>query len=212
MKLVFREGQTVLFQGDSITDAGRSRDNPYSLGNGYAKKVVTIYNELFPNNNVKFVNRGISGNRAIDLVNRYEDDFKKIEPDFVSILVGVNEVLRTYDQKDYTSDEQFEKNYRNILDNLHNDFPYSQIMIIEPFLLETDSPYVVCREELNSKIQIVRKLALEYADYYLPLDGIMSKYLCLGYTKQELTTDSIHPNDDGSSVIAYEYLKALHII
>ena len=85
MKEYFKPGATVLFQGDSITDAGRDYQNPADLGGGYPQKAAAIYQTLFPESGVRFVNRGVSGNRSADLLARYERDFKALQPDFISI-------------------------------------------------------------------------------------------------------------------------------
>ncbi len=112
MKNMFCDGQVVLFQGDSITDCGRNYSDITSLSGGYPGIVAKMYTLLFPDTKVTFVNKGISGNRVKDLLARYEQDFKAIKPDFLSILIGVNDTWRRYDHNDPTSAEEFENAYR----------------------------------------------------------------------------------------------------
>lgn len=212
MNPFFKDGQTVLFQGDSITDWGRNRDDITSLSTGYAGKVATIYNALFPNNHITFINKGVSGDRSAEVLNRYEEDFKQIKPDFVSILVGINDTWRRYDNNDPTTTEQFEANYRQILENLKRDFPETKIMLMEPYVFDSLPERSGWRVDLGPKIEVVRKLAREYADYFLPLDGIFASLCTSTYEPSQITADGVHPLDLGHSIIAYEYLKLLQII
>jgi acyl-CoA thioesterase-1 len=212
MQPFFQKGQTVLFQGDSITDCGRIREQPGDLGPGYPAKIAAIYNTLFPENEVRFVNRGVSGDRAKDMLKRYEADVRDIRPDFLSILIGINDTWRRYDSNDPTTAETYENNYRMFLEKVKADFPETKIMMIEPYLLHTMPDKICWHEDLDPKIQVARKLAKEYADYYLPLDGIFSSLCVSTYEPVDLSEDGVHPSDKGHSVIAYEYLKLLGIL
>lgn len=208
----FLSGSTVLFQGDSITDVHRIRENPNSLGEGYACKVAGIYRMLYPENRVRFVNRGISGNRTEDLLARYEEDFRGVKADFISILIGINDTWRRYDNNDPTSSEAFESNYRKLLMRIKRDMPSTRIMIMEPFVLHTSKDRAAWHEDLDPKIQVTRRLAKEFADYFIPLDGIFQKYVIEGYREADLASDGVHPTSIGHGMIAREYLKTLSII
>ncbi|MFI3325696.1 MAG: SGNH/GDSL hydrolase family protein [Clostridia bacterium] len=210
MNTFFKKGQTVLFQGDSITDCGRDKEDVYNLGNGYPNKVTSMYKTLF-GSDVTFINKGISGNRVKDILARYDEDIKNIKPDFISILIGINDVWRRYDANDATSLEDFENSYDTLLEKIVSDFPNIKIMIIEPFLLHATEEKESWHEDLDPKIQAVRKLAMKYADYFLPLDGIMAKSAC-EYGPDALSADGVHPSDLGHAVITEEYLKLLGII
>ncbi|GHU77854.1 lipase [Spirochaetia bacterium] len=213
MKNIFSKNTVVLFQGDSITDCGRDRADPKGLGQGYPAKIAALYDLLFPDHGVSFINRGVSGDRAADLVRRYQDDFASIKPDLVSILIGINDTWRRYDSaNDPTTAAAFEQNYRSVLQNLKRDFPAARIVIIEPFLLNTDSAKLVWREDLDPKIEAVRRLAREYADVFIPMDGILTRYAAEGIPDAELTADGVHPTSAGHGVIAEEWLKALEIL
>lgn len=212
MRPFFEDGQTVLFQGDSITDCDRNREDITSLSEGYPGKVAAIYNALFPNNHVTFINKAVSGDRAKDVLSRYQEDIKEIKPDFVSILVGINDTWRRYDENDPTTAEQYEVNYRQILDNLKHDFPNTKIMLIEPYVLNSLPDRATWRVDLDPKIQVVRKLAREYADYFLPIDGIFASLCTHTYEPSQISADGVHPIDLGHSIIAYQYLKLLQII
>ncbi|MDF2537686.1 MAG: family lipase [Herbinix sp.] len=209
MNSILTNGQVVLFQGDSITDCGRNREDINSLGDGYAEIVSKMFQLLFPDRKVTFVNKGISGNRAIDLLGRYDEDFKEIQPDFLSILIGVNDTWRRYDSNDPTSAESFEKTYRELLTRIKKDMPNCKIMLLEPFLLNSVPERASWREDLDPKIHVVRQLAKEFADYYLPLDGIFAKAEVERFTCTEMSGDGVHPSTIGHTLIAEEYIKAL---
>lgn len=207
MKSTFQDGQVILFQGDSITDCKRDRDDILSLGEGYASLVAKLYQTLFPEKRVTFMNKGISGNRVKDLLARYEEDFKELKPDYLSILIGVNDTWRRYDNNDPTSAEEFERTYRILLTKIKKDLPDCKLIMIEPFLLNSLPDRASWREDLDPKIHVVRKLAKEFADYYIPMDGIYTKYVVEQYSCTEITADGVHPSPIGHRIIAEEYLK-----
>ena len=211
MKEYFKPGATVLFQGDSITDAGRDYQNPADLGGGYPQKAAAIYQTLFPESGVRFVNRGVSGNRSADLLARYERDFKALQPDFISILIGINDVWRRYDSNDPTTADQFEENYRTLLEKIKRDLPQAKIMILEPFLLHSLPDRPAWHEDLDEKLQRVRRLAVDYADYFIPLVGIFAR-LAFHSAPQKLAADGVHPTQLGHSHIAVEYWKELGVL
>ena len=198
----------ILFQGDSVTDAGRDRSDPHDMGNGYPRFASAMIQESFPDTEFEFINLGISGNRTEHLVERLEADFIEIQPDIVSILIGVNDVWHHY-AFEYveTTDEQFEANYRKVLDSLKSR-TNARILMIQPFLLESVDPakQELC-EELARKQAIVKRLADEYADAYLPLDEVLH-----GMTEEEpayYAADGVHPTPDGACCIGEAYLGAI---
>ncbi|HHU70748.1 MAG TPA: SGNH/GDSL hydrolase family protein [Clostridiales bacterium] len=212
MERFWKDGQVVLFQGDSITDCGRNREDEKSLGNGYANKIVEIYNNLFPEHKVTFINKAISGDRSKDLLDRYEKDIRDIRPDFISIMIGINDVWRKFDSNDPTSTEQFKANYRKVLSSIKRECPDTKIMILEPYVLDTLEDRKQWYDTLDPIIRAVRDLAQEYADYYLPVEGILHSYISKGIQKEKIAADGVHPTQTGHGIIAYEYMKLLNIL
>jgi lysophospholipase L1-like esterase len=197
----------ILFQGDSVTDAGRDRSDPHDMGNGYPRYASAMIQDSFPDTELEFVNLGIGGNRTEHLVERLETDFVEIQPDIISIMIGVNDVWHHYSHGIETSDEQFEQNYRAVLDAIKTRTS-ARILMIQPFLLETVDPAKQAyTEELARKQAIVKKLADEYADAYLPLDEILHRE-----TEEEpayYAADGVHPTPDGACFIGEAYLGAI---
>lgn len=198
----------ILFQGDSVTDAGRDRSDPHDMGNGYPRYASAMIQDSFPDTEFEFVNLGISGNRTEHLVARLEADFIEIQPDIVSIMIGVNDVWHHYAfEAIETTDEQFETNYREVLEAVKSR-TNARILMIQPFLLETVDPakQELC-EELANKQAIVKRLADEYADAYLPLDEVLHSM-----TEEEpayYAADGVHPTPDGACSIGEAYLGAI---
>lgn len=197
----------ILFQGDSVTDAGRDHTNPSDMGDGYPRYASAMIQDSFPDFKFEFVNLGISGNRTEHLVQRLESDFLDIQPDIVSIMIGINDVWHHYSHNILTTDEDFERNYRIVLDAIKSR-TNARIFMIQPFLLETVDPgkQELC-EELARKQSIVKRLADEYADIYLPLDVVL-------HTEVEeepayYSADGVHPSPNGACYIGEAYLKAI---
>ena len=197
----------ILFQGDSVTDAGRDRSNSADMGEGYPKFASAMIQDSYSDDSFEFVNLGISGNRTEHLVARLESDFIEIQPDIVSIMIGINDVWHHYSHGIETTDEQFEENYRTVLDAIKSRTK-ARILMIQPFLLETVDPakQVLC-EELARKQAIIQKLADEYADAYLPLDEILHQEVDV--EPAEYSADGVHPTPDGACRIGEAYLGAI---
>ena len=192
----------LLFQGDSITDAGRSREDAHILGNGYVKYAAAYLQKAYPKIEFEFINLGISGNQTKDLVDRLETDFVEIQPDIVSILIGINDVWHHADDRSWIPDEVFEANYRTVLQVI-KEKTSAKIMMIEPFLIPV-ADKLFFREDLYKKIEIERKLAPEYADVYLPTDGLLASAF-LGDEPASYANDGVHPSDKGAEYIGRLY-------
>lgn len=208
--MLLKQGELVLFQGDSVTDVGRNRDDGNDLGFGYPMFVASWFSAMYPDANVRFINRGVSGNRVRDLKARWRQDCLDLKPDWVSILIGINDCWRRYDSNDPTSVEAFEADYRYILDQVKEELG-AKIIILEPFVLPTPEDRMQWREDLDPKIQAVRKLAREYGALLIPLDGIMAQ-ACTRREPAFWAADGVHPTPAGHALIAQAWLKAVGAI
>lgn len=197
----------ILFQGDSITDAGRDRSDPHNLGPGYPFYAADLIKKAFPDKDFEFINLGISGNQTKDLVERLRADFIDIAPDIVSIHIGVNDTWHHAADKSWISNEVFEERYRKVLSEIKAK-TNAKILIIEQFLLSVpDKDFF--REDLNGKIDVTRKLAREFADYYIPLDGLFAQACIGGVEPTHWSDDGVHPNKNGSEFIGALYADAI---
>ncbi len=203
MTSIIPDGSLVLFQGDSITDAGRDYFDPQSMGSGYAQ----IAASGFDGANLSFLNRGISGNRAIDLQMRWDRDCLALKPDWVSIMIGVNDAWRRYDSNDPTSRDAFADSYRDILTQTC-DVLGAGLVILEPFVLPV-SPYIESfREDLDPKIEATRALAGEFGAIYVPLDTLFAE-ACSASAPEHWSEDGVHPTIAGHELIANAWLDAV---
>lgn len=205
--MLLKDGELVLFQGDSITDAGRNRNDINDLGFGYPMFIASWFSALYPDKNVRFINRGISGDRVRNLKARWQEDCLDLKPDWISILIGINDCWRRYDSNDPTSVEAFESDYRYILDQVKERLN-AKIILCEPFVLPTPEDRVQWREDLDPKIHVVRKLAREYGAIFIPLDGIMAQ-ACARKEPAFWAADGVHPTPAGHALIAQAWLKAV---
>jgi lysophospholipase L1-like esterase len=208
MELGIKQGDVVLFQGDSITDAGRNREAPVDLGKGYAFMTAALFGAAYPHLQVTFLNRGISGNRTIDLLNRWQSDCIDLKPDWVSIYIGINDTWRRYDSNNPTSTEQFEANYRQLLERTKESLKEVKLVLVEPFVLPVPEDRKTWREDLDPKIQVVRELAREFGALLVPLDGLFAQ-ASMTAPPAYWAYDGVHPSPAGHALIAKAWLRTV---
>lgn len=195
-----------MFQGDSVTDAGRDRSQSSDMGFGYPKYASAMLEDAFPDIDFEFVNLGISGNRTSHLVERMQSDFIEIQPDIVSVMIGINDVWHHYAHDlVFTSDEQFEQNMVTLLENIKNNTE-AKIMLIQPFLMDVPDKQEL-KAELADKQAIIKRLADKYADAYLPMHEIFEADEA--EDKTVYAADGVHPTEDGACLVAQKYLEAI---
>lgn len=191
---------TILFQGDSITDAGRNGATPGGLGYGYAYMVASRLWATLPGRNLHFVNRGVSGNRVRDLRSRWKRDCLDVEPDLVSILVGVNEAWRRFDCNDPTTPQRFRDDYTSILQQLKDD-GVANIVLCEPFLLPYPEERIEWRDDLEEKLEVVRGLARQFDTILVPFDTLFQSTLDT-VPPRHWAEDGVHPTPAGHALMA----------
>lgn len=207
----------ILFYGDSITDMGRDRDtdnHDISLGIGMGMGYVHfVAGELMYEapGQYEFINRGVGGNRSIDLYARIKADCWNYKPDVVSILVGINDIWPYPDEGNGVEYDRFEKIYRMMIEDTVAKLPDVKIILCEPFMLrdsaaEIDTIKWDCNPGVREYAKTVRKLAKEYGLAFVPLQDKLSALAEKNGAKYYLY-DGIHPTPVGSKIIATEWLK-----
>ena len=210
MSTMIEDGATVLFQGDSITDAGWDRKDPNSLGCGYAMMIGAWFTAMYPEKKVRFLNRGISGHRAADLETRWQSDCLDLKPTWVSIMIGINDTWRAFDSNLPTSTGEYENAYRNILTLTKNKLQ-AKLILIEPFVLPFPEDRKLWRVDLDPRIHVVRTLAREFQAVLVPMDGIFAA----AAAQREpafWAGDGVHPSFTGHALMAQSWLKAVRAI
>lgn len=202
----------VLFYGDSITDMNRLKDNvsavPFKLGNSYAL-VTGAYLVGKDPALYDVVNKGISGNRIVDLYARIKKDVWEEKPDVMSILVGVNDVWHEIIHKNGVDIVRFEKIYRMLIEDTLAVLPNLKIMLMEPFVLEGSATTGSYEGFLAVKeyAKVVKKLASEYNLVFVPLQETFDKY-AEKYGTELLLYDGVHPNLVGTKIISDAWIEA----
>ena len=198
----------LVFQGDSITDAGRDKRNYHHMGNGYPRFVSEELTAAYPEVSFEFINQGISGNRSGQVFDRLYPDAIAFAPDIISVLVGVNDVWHRHSYKPVnTTDEQFEVNLRTILTQLR-DMTKAKIVLLQPYLLDAEAN-IAMRPEIDRIIPIVDTLAATYADVYVRLDELFAEAIKNQPEPLYYSGDGVHPNANGAAFIARHYVEAV---
>jgi lysophospholipase L1-like esterase len=210
MTVLIENGALVLFQGDSITDAGRSYDDGNSLGGGYAMMAASWFSARYPERKGTFLNRGMSGDRAKEMEARWRKDCLDLKPAWVSIMIGINDTWRAFDSNDPTSTEAFEQSYRHVLTSTRAKLT-AKLVLMEPFVLPYPEDRKAWRRDLDPRIAVVHKLAQEFDAIMVPLDRIFAEAI----KKREpayWAGDGVHPTLAGHALIAQSWLKAVKAI
>ena len=198
----------ILFQGDSITDAGRDKRNYHHMGNGYPKYASALIATAHPETEFEFINFGISGNRTSQVFDRLYADGIAFRPDIFSILIGINDIWHRYSATPIaTYDEQFALNYRMILKEIREKTD-AKIIMLQPFLLDAPEKAHM-RNDLNKILPIVDALAEEFADAYVRLDELFAEALKTQPEPKYYSADGVHPNANGSEFIGKLYAEAV---
>ena len=188
----------IIFTGDSITASNRNLLFP--SGFGY---VSMISHNL--HGNWKVINRGINGDRLIDLERRWDKDVTEHAAHFVSIAIGVNDTWRRYDRDDPSSDQEFSDRYTRLISKTSKFFG-TNIVLCEPFIIPLNAPMQRWREDLEGKLSVIRSLAAEFNLLLVPFDREM-EHLSKQYAVDLLTKDGIHPTKFGHSKMAELWLS-----
>ncbi|HEY6737422.1 MAG TPA: SGNH/GDSL hydrolase family protein [Actinopolymorphaceae bacterium] len=193
--------RSILFIGDSVTDCGRDRTDPHSLGDGYVARIAAAQPTW------TLHNRGISGNRVRDLRARWGTDCLDLAPSLVSVLIGVNDTWRRYDRDDPTSAEEYEEDYDAILAETTRRLS-ARLVLVEPFLLPVRPEQEAWREDLEPKLEVVRRLARTYDATLVPVDVALTEA-----AREEgaatLAHDGVHPTPRGHDLIATSWLATV---
>ena len=208
----------ILFLGDSITDMDRNRNAKNSMdvgsyGRGYPMFVAGGLYKKNPNK-YEVINRGISGNRVVDLYARIKCDVWNLQPDVLSILVGINDVWHEVNYQNGVDLERFEKVYRMLIEDTKKALPNLKIVLCEPFVLPGSATENT--EEIPDKYErfceiyeyakVVKKLAEEYGLFFLPLQEKLTEKAKENGASHYLY-DGVHPMVAGATLIADEWIR-----
>jgi len=201
----------ILFQGDSITDAGRDRRNYHDMGKGYPRYASELIAAAHPDTELEFINFGIGGNRTDQLFDRIYADGIAFQPDVISILIGINDIWHRYGAgRIATTDEQIALNYRSILERIKRE-TNAKIVMLSPYVLDAEDKEHMKRD-LETVLPIIRGLAEEFADVYIPLDELFAEAIKSQPEPKYYSNDGVHPNECGARFIGEQYARAVEVL
>ena len=212
MAFWINDNETMLFIGDSITDCGR-RAAEAPLGAGYVRAFTEITTAQFPDRNIKYINKGIGGNRVTNLHERWNDDVIQNKPDKLSIKIGINDlhsVLRG--AEDAVAPVFFEELYDSILETTQKELG-CPVVLITPFYISTDTSGDTFRNQvlefLPEYIAVVEKMSKKYDTKLVRLHDLFQEHL--KYRDAEtFCPEPVHPNRTGHLIIADAVFKTLN--
>ncbi len=200
--------KTILFQGDSITDAERARSNDYNLGYGYPDLVSAQLGYEQPQE-YRFLNRGVGGNRVVDLYARMKVDILNLKPDILSIHIGVNDVWHELDFGNGVPADKYFKVYDLLISEIKEALPDTKIMILEPFVMEgsdTKRYYDAFRPEVELRAQKARQIAEKHGLVFIPLQEKFEEAAKIAPSDYWLR-DGVHPLAPGHEIIKRAWLE-----
>ena len=208
----------ILFQGDSVTDAGRTGSGGENLGRGYPLFVAGTLLSHYPDKGFEVVNRGISGNRVVDLYQRWKVDALNLKPDVISILIGINDTWHEAFGNGVEVD-RFEKVYRALVEWTLKVLPDVRLVLCEPFMLEASqaaegfepgknwAPQPGWAEEMAERRAIVKDIAAESGALFVPFQSTLENALGRAPANHWLG-DGVHPTPAGHALLADEWVSA----
>ncbi len=213
MALQIRNGQKVLFIGDSITDCGR-RDSQRPLGNGYVRMWADLMIIRDPAKRVEIINKGISGDNVVGLRNRWTDDVLRNRPDWLSIKIGINDLHGCiFSGRKELSPRMYEVAYREILERTRQALPKCRILLVDPFYISRDTaPTSQRKQVLDSMpdyLSVVDRLSRTFNARHVKTHerfGRLLKY----YELDTFCAEPVHPNATGHLAIAEAIYEVLN--
>jgi lysophospholipase L1-like esterase len=211
---LIKKGDTVLFQGDSITDAGRDKkkeiaNNAGSLGRGYAFLAASKLLFAMPEKELQIHNRGISGNKVYQLAERWQQDCLNIKPNLLSVLIGVNDYWHKRNGRYDGTVEIYENDYGELLRKTRQQLPEIQLVVCEPFyVLETTAVDETWVEPMKKYQAAALKIAKEFNALWVPFQKVFDE--AINHAPGTYWAgDGVHPSVAGAQLMAEAWLKVV---
>ena len=205
--------KTILFQGDSITDCGRARDRDTFRGVGYPALVTAKLNYEYPGE-YHVINRGVSGNRIVDLYARVKKDIINLAPDYMSILIGLNDVWHEVNEKNGVDAEKIDKLYEMLITEIKEALPDTKIIIMAPYVTKgsaTEAAWDYFSGEVAKRAEAAERIAkkhnLKFVTTQDKFDEMLKKH-----PEPYWTQEGVHPTEAGHALLAGLWLSAFEEI
>lgn len=213
-KISLSKGNVILFQGDSITDAGRNREDssPNSsraLGSGYAMLATAAMLEKYASQDIKVYNKGVSGNKVFQLAERWDNDCLELKPDVLSILIGVNDIWHKLNGQYNGTPEVYRKDYISLLERTKKALPGIKLIICEPYAVRgvkaVDDKWY---PEFYEYQKAAREIADQFGAIFVPFQKVYDEAQKRA-PGSYWTPDGVHASFAGAQLMAEAWITAL---
>jgi lysophospholipase L1-like esterase len=213
-EIELKKDQVILFQGDSITDAGRKREDTGfnsapALGNGYALLTAATLLRKYASLNLKIFNKVISGNKVYQLAERWDSDCLEIKPDVLSILIGVNDIWHKLNGNYNGTIDIYRNDYTALLERTVKALPDIKLIICEPFAVQgvkaVDEKWY---PEFYEYQKAAKEIALKFGAVFIPFQSVFDEAQ-KNAPGSYWTGDGVHPSLAGAQLMAKAWLKAI---
>ena len=207
------KGKTILFQGDSITDAGRDKkkevaNKQKSFGHGYAWMAASQLLISKSDHKLTIHNRGISGNKVHQLDDRWQKDCLDLKPDILSILIGVNDIWHGLNGRYDGTVKTYEDDYRKLIQKTKKNLPNVKLVICEPFVLKCGAVNDKWFPEFDKYRAAAKKIASENHAVFVPFQSMFDEAVKYAEAKH-WAGDGVHPSPHGASLMAHFWIQAV---
>ncbi len=213
--MFFNNNDVILFQGDSITDAGRDRgkadaNNPQALGQGYAHDAAARLLADHADMNLACYNRGVSGDKVWQLAERWRKDCLELKPSVLSILIGVNDTWHGMKSgREGVPLDRYEQVYRQLLRDTQAALPGVRLVLCEPFVLRCGVVTEQWFPEIDQRRAIVRTLADELKTVFVAFQSAFDQALARQPRPEYWLHDGVHPTMAGHALMAETWVNAV---
>lgn len=215
-RVLIRPGDTVLFQGDSITDARRNREladkvnNQEAFGTGYAWMAASQLLVGRPDLKLKCYNRGVSGNKVFQLAERWQADCLDLKPNVLSILIGVNDIWHKLNGDYDGTVEIYEQDYHALVNRTKDALPNVKLVICEPFVLNCGAVNADWFPEFDGYRAAARRVAEKAGAVFVPFQEMFDRAIAFA-PPEHWAQDGVHPTDIGDALMAHAWLEAVGV-
>ena len=213
MTLAIKPGQKLLMIGDSVTDCERARPIGEGLfgaiGKGYVQNVDSLLSTAYPSHHIRVVNLGSSGHTVVDLKQRWQTDVIDQKPDWVSIMIGINDVWRQFDLPRQTEIHVLPEVYASTLDQLVRQTKpkVAGMVLMTPFYIEPN-PADAMRERMDEYGELVRQVATKHKVRFVDTQAAFNRLLEHTHSTA-IAWDRVHPNHVGHQALARAFLESV---
>lgn len=209
--MIFEENDRIVFAGDSVTDMGSAKPVGESLGDdlgkGYVRIIESWLTACYPERKIRVTNSGISGNTSRDLLQRYDRDVVELNPQWVSICIGINDVWRQFDTPTIPEwqvlPEEYEQNVEIMILKVKDSV--KGIFILSPYIMEPNRDDFM-RARMDEYVEICRRLAEKHSCVFVDFQKMYEDFCKIRHSSS-VAWDRIHPNQVGATLMAKEFLK-----